>query len=135
MAERAIIVHTLDEARAAVAAAAQLGVPVTLASAAGAAGYTGALWFREVAATAAAERPEVEVTAVLDCGTKPGLVLAALRQGLKTVRFTGRKSTARTLSEIAAGYGAELITGPFKAVDLLDQPEPEAVCRRWLARR
>jgi fructose/tagatose bisphosphate aldolase len=133
MTRRAIIVHSLAEARAAVAAAAELGVPLTLASAPGAAGTTGAAWFRELVALAASGHPETPVTAVLDCGDKPGHVLAALRQGLRAVRFTGRKSTAARLAQIAAHYGAEVITGPVQAVDLLDDPEPEAACRRWLS--
>ena len=135
MARRPIIVHSLEDARAAVTVAAELGVPVTLASAPAAAGYLGALWFRELVAMAAAERPEADVSAVLDCGGRPGHVMAALRQGLKRVRFTGRKSTARSLAELAAQYDAEIVTGAFRAHDLLDQPEPEAACRRWLAPR
>ena len=134
MAERPIIVHSLKEARAAVAVAAELGVPVTLASAPEAAGYLGALWFRELVAMAAAERPEAEVDAVLDCGDQPGHVMAALRQGLKRVRFTGPKSTATTLRALAGRYDAEIVTGALRAHDLMDQAEPEAACRRWLAR-
>jgi fructose/tagatose bisphosphate aldolase len=135
MAERPIIVHSLKEARAAVAAAAELGVPVILASAPEAAGYLGALWFRELVAMAAAERPEAEVSAVLDCGDQPGHVMSALRQGVKRVRFTGRKSTAATLAALAAQYDAEIVTGALRAHDLVDQSEPEAACRRWLAPR
>lgn len=133
MATCAIIVHSLEDARAAISVAAELGVPVTLASAPGAAGYLGALWFRELIALAAAEHPEAEVSTVLDCGDKPGHVMAALRQGLKTLRFTGRKSTAETLSALAAAYGATLMTGPLPAHDLLGQLKPEAVCHLWLS--
>ncbi len=134
MAERPIIVHSLEEARAAVAVAAELGVPVTLASAPEAAGYLGALWFRELVAMARAERPEAEVDAVLDCGDQPGHVMAALRQGLKRVRFTGPRSTATTLRALADQFDAEIMTGALRAHDLMDQAEPEAACRRWLAR-
>ena len=79
--QRAITVHSLDQARAALAAAAALDRPVTLVSAPGAAGYAGVAWFRKVVDLAAADQPGVTVTAVLDCADKPGLVLAALRQG------------------------------------------------------
>ncbi len=133
MAGRAIIVHSLDHARAAVGAAAAAGVPVTLLSAEGAAGGVGAAWFREVVAQASAEHPEVAVTAVLDCGDKPGHVLGALRQGLKRLRFTGRKATAEKLSAIAAQSGAEIVTRRIEALDLLDLAEPAAACRRWLS--
>ncbi len=134
MAESAIIVHSLEHARAAVAAAAALNVPVTLASAPGAAAYLGPMWFAEVVGHAAAEHPDAQVSAILDCGAMPGLVLAALRQGIKRVRFTGRASTAAKLAAIAGGHGAEMVRGRLNGRDLLDSPDPAAACRRWLAR-
>ncbi len=133
MTQRPIIVHSLAEARAAVAAAAELGVPVTLASAPDAAGYLGALWFRELVQMASAERPEVQVGALIDCGDQPGHVMAALRQGLKRIRFTGPKSTAETLGSLASRYDAEIVTGALRAHDLIDQAKPETACRRWLS--
>ncbi len=133
MMGRPIIVHSLAEARAAVAVAAELGVPVTLASAPEAAGYLGALWFRELVKMASTERPEVRVDAVIDCGDQPGHVMAALRQGLKRVRFTGPKSTAATLRNLASQYDAEIVTGALRAHDMAGQAEPETACRRWLA--
>ncbi len=133
MAERAIIFHSLEHARTAVAVAAELGVPVTLASAPGAAAYVGPQWFAEVVACVATEYPEVRISAILDCGTAAGLTLAALRQGLKRVRFTGPAATAAKLTAIARRQGAEVVRGRLPARDLLDTPDPEAVCRRWLA--
>ena len=137
MKGRPIIVHSLAEARAAVAAAAGLGVPVTLASAPEAAGYLGALWFRELVRMASEERPEARVSALIDCGDQPGHVMAALRQGLKRVRFTGSKTTAKTLGELARQYDAEIVTGALRAHDLahdpMDQAQPETACRRWLS--
>ncbi len=133
MRGRPIIVHSLAEARAAVSAAAGLGVPVTLASAPEAAGYLGALWFRELVAMVSEERPEVRVNAVLDCGDQPGHVMAALRQGLKRVRFTGPKTTAATLRSLASQYDAEIVTGALRAHDLMDQATPETACRCWLS--
>ena len=133
MAERPIIVHSLEHARTAVAVAAALDVPVTLASAPGAAAYVGPQWFAEVVANAAATDPEVQVSAILDCGNSPGLVLAALRQGLKRVRFTGSAATADKLFAIARRQGAEVVRGRLNTLDLLDSPDPEATCHRWLA--
>ncbi len=133
MTQRPTIVHSLAEARAAVAAAAELGVPVTLASAPEAAGYLGALWFRELVRMASEERPEVRVNSVIDCGDQPGHVMAALRQGLKRVRFTGSKTTAAMLGDLASQYDAEIVTGALRAHDLMDQAKPETACRRWLS--
>ncbi len=131
----AVIVHSLGQARAAVQAAAGLGVALTLTSAPGAAASAGVPWFREVVRLAAAAAPCVEVTALIDCGDQPGLVLAALRDGAKLVRFSGRKSVAEKLAAIARRQEAVLITGRLEALDLLDHPDPQAACHDWLARR
>ena len=135
MAGRVVIVHSLEDARAAVAAAGELGVPVTLASAPGAAGYLGALWFRELLTMIEDEHPDVAIDALFDCADKPGFVLAALRQGLRRLRFTGPKATAATLAAMADDYGAEIVTGRLTALDLLDRPDAQDACRRWLSRR
>ena len=131
-AARAIIVHDLDHARAALAAAAECGRPVTLLSPPGAAGYAGAPWFLRVVALAADEHPEAEWDAVLDCADRPGHVLAALRQGAMAVRFTGSKATAGKLAAIAESYGARLESGRTRALDLRGEADPQSACRSWL---
>lgn len=135
MADHTIIVHSLDDARTAAGVAAELGVPVTLASAPGAAAYLGALWFERMLKIVAEDQPRAMVTGLLDCADRPGHVLAALRHGLKHVRFTGPKATAQRLAAIAAQSDATVVTGRLRALDLLDEPDPAAACRRWLARR
>jgi hypothetical protein len=129
-----IIVHSLAHARAALAAAHALAVPVTLASAAGAGGYAGPLWFKWLVAAARAEFPEAAATAVLDCGIEPGTTLAALRHGFKHVRFTGNETALEPLREIAQELGAEIETGASpEALDLLSERDPEAAARAFLA--
>ncbi len=129
-----IIVHSLAHARAALAAARALDVPVTLASARGAGGYGGPLWFKALIDAARADFPEVTATAVLDCGSEPGTTLAALREGFKRVRFTGSDKPLGALMEIARQSGAEIETGePPEALDLLTERDPETAARRYLA--
>lgn len=132
MAGKAVIIHSSAHARAALAAAAELGVPVTLASAPAAAAYAGPGWFQEVVIQAQNEFSQVPATALLDCGDKPGHVLAALRMGLTRVRFTGRKAVAGKLAAIAEAYGAELLTGRLEALDLRLAANPAAACLAWL---
>jgi len=130
-----VIVHSLDHARAALAAARDLKVPVTLASARGAGGYMGPLWFKALIETARADFPGVAVAAVLDCGDEAGTTLAALRHGLKRVRFTGDETALAPLREIARELGAEIETGAEPdALDLLDEADPEAAARTHLGR-
>lgn len=132
MSGKAVIIHSLDHARAALAAAEACGTAVTLLSAEAAAGSAGAPWFAAVVGIASADCPAVEVRAVLDCGDRPGDVIGALHQDIKAVRFTGRKAVAERLRAVAGEYDAVLLTGRIKALDLLDHPAPEAACRDWL---
>jgi fructose/tagatose bisphosphate aldolase len=129
---RAVIIHSIDHARAACEAAAALGVPVTLMSAPGAAAYAGAGWFLKAVARASAEHPGARVTAVLDCGDEPGRALGALRQGCEWIRFTGKPRTAAKIAAIAEQYGAALYEGSGPTLDLVHEPDPYAACRAWL---
>ncbi len=133
-AERFIVIHSLGHARAALEAAASLGVRVTLASAPGAGISAGPGWFKAVIEMARSEFPVVEISCVLDCGDAAGMVLAGLRQGLPRVRFDGPAATAARLADIAAQCGAVLERDPLEpALDLLDRDDPAASCRAFLA--
>ena len=135
MSGKRIIVHSLEDARAALAAARDLKVAVTLASAAGAGGYAGPLWFKALIAAARAEFPEAEAVAVLDCGREAGTTLAALRHGFKRVRFTGEAAALQSLREIAQALGAEIETGEAPtALDLQGERDPESAARDYLQR-
>ena len=134
MVEKRIIVHSLAEAEAALGAAAALEVAVTLVSARGMAGFMGPMWFKVLIEEAAAAQPAARVTAMLDCADEPGTVLAALRAGLKRVRFGGGEETRRRLDEIASQLDArvEAETPDGAELDLLDQRDPAGACRAFL---
>ena len=132
MTRRAIIVHGLEDARAALAAAAELGVPVTLRSAPGAAAYLGAQIFRQIIETARAEYPGVDAVGVLDCGEDAGFALAALRNGVERVRVDLPAETRARVADIARQHGAALDDDPVSALDLLDCDTPAERCRTWL---
>jgi hypothetical protein len=137
--DRPVIIHSLIDARAAVTAAAELGVPLTLASAPGAAGYAGVAWFGELIATACAEHPDVVVTAVLDCGDAPGRVMEAVRwcavpsRPRLVLRFIGDDALAGPLQDIADAAGLRLIRDLPPALDLAGAADPAAACHGWLA--
>lgn len=128
----AIIIHGLEDARAALAAARELRVPVAIISAPGGGGYGGAGWFAALVREAQAECPDVPVTAILDCADAPGFVLGAFRAGLKAVRFTGREDVAAKLADIAGAHGAILITGDVATIDLRGRRDAVAACKTWL---
>lgn len=112
----AFIVRNLAEAGAAFAAAAAVGRPLVLLSAADAAGYAGAGYFK--ALMTAVAQPGVASAAFLDCGDSPGLVLAALREGVGGVIFTGAPAMSAKLDAIARAQGARLLTKRPPAVDV-----------------
>jgi len=121
---REIVIHSLEHAQAALAAAAACGQDVTLASAPGAALQTGPGWFKSVIEQASAAYPAVAVKAILDCSDQPGAAMAALRAGLKDLRFHG----AVELREKLAGMGAVLAPPPDAVLDLREISGPEAAC-------
>ena len=133
MKPRAVIIHELAHACAALAAAAELGVPVELWSAPGAAAYAGAGWFDAVMRAAGNRVPAAVFIAVLDCHDRADLVQAALRQGLTDVCFRGPKAVAVRLADVARQYGATLHRKMPTALDLLHADDPPAACRAWLA--
>ena len=132
---RRIVVHSLEQARAALGAASELGVPLTLASALGAGGYVGPLWFKALIEAARADHPAVNLTAVLDCADEAGTALGALRAGLKCVRFTGPAEVRARIAAIAAELGATIDhEAAPERLDLLDIPDPKGAARAFLAR-
>jgi hypothetical protein len=133
MTGHAIIIHSPDHARAALAASVALGVPVCLRSPPSAAAYLGAAVFREMIAAAAADYPDATFTAVLDCGEDPGFALNALRHGIKVVRIRCPAEVRARIADIASQTGASLDDCEGPALDLLDQADAPETCRAWLA--
>lgn len=133
-ARRVLVIHSLAHAHAAAAVSAEQRLPVTLATAPGAAAYLGPAWFGRVIAIAAREHPHARLDGLFDCGDAAGHVMAALRYGLRRIRFTGARRQRERLVGLAAAYGAEIVSGPTETLDLLDVEEPEAAIRAWLGK-
>jgi hypothetical protein len=96
-----VVVHDLDEARAALAAAAERGLPIQLRSAPGAAAYAGVGYLRALGEA-------VDHELIIDCGDDAGLVMAALRTGCRRLVFSGDEEIARKLADMAAQLGGRL---------------------------
>ena len=133
----AIVVHDLDQATAALRAAAAAGVPVTLWSAPGAAAYAGLGFLGSVFEKAREAVPEARHDAVVDCAASGVLAHEALSRGFAGVAFTGRGTMRRTLQAIAEAEGRRLVTaGPGRgALDLARSDAPERDCALYLAKR
>ncbi|NQU60973.1 MAG: hypothetical protein HQ512_07565 [Rhodospirillales bacterium] len=136
MSDRPIIIHCLDDAKAALAVAGELDVPVTLRSAPGAARYLGAQVFRDMIEEAAGSYPHLRITSVFDCGDDPGLALGAMRHGLKVIKTSVSGEALKSLADIAKQSGARLDEGGPEgqepALDLLDMEDTKTAVRKWL---
>jgi hypothetical protein len=120
----AIVVHHLEQARAALAAAAELGCALELRSAPGAAAYAGVGYLKALGDALGQEL-------LIDCGDDAGLVMAALRTGCRRVAFSGRTEVGRRLGDIAEQLGAALVLEVRAPDVVMLQPEddPAAVLR------
>lgn len=106
------VVHSLAEARAALAAGRAAGLPVVLVSPPGAAAYIGVGYFWAVVEAARAEFSEISIEAVMDCGEAPGFALSALRTGFRTVVLRGDPRARARVAAIARGLGGRLLARP-----------------------
>ena len=121
------IVHTLDQAGAALTAAAKSGASVTLMSAPSAATGVGGAYFQRMIAEARRAVPGAVSTAVLDCGSSAGFALAALRAGAEAVHVSGDPAVIAKLVDIATQTGGAVVsdvTAPL--ADLRQSSDPFA---------
>jgi hypothetical protein len=114
-----VVIHHLDQARAALAAAAGLGCALELRSAPGAAGYAGVGYLKALG-------DEVGQELLIDCGDDAGLVMAALRTGCRRIAFSGTAELGRRLADMAEQLGAALVVEAHGPEVIVLQPEDDA---------
>lgn len=129
-----IVVYALADACAALQAAAEKNIEITLVSPAGAAGFAGPGWFRELVAQARDAVPGAAFDSVLDCAGEAGLALAAVREGVQAIRFDGPSDVRTKVGDIAVQSGCALIEIDYAhALDLDQCTDAPTYCRDWLA--
>ena len=121
-----VVVHHLEQARAALAAASDLGCAVQLRSAPGAAHYAGVGYLKALGDAAGHEL-------LIDCADDAGLVMAALRTGCRWLTVSGSGELAAKLADIAAQRGATLRheTTPPDVVLLNPETDPRLALEAW----
>lgn len=116
-------------------AARERGLCVLLVSAKGAAATLGPAVWREMIAEAEKAEPGALAAAVLDCGNDPGFALAALREGIKTIRVDAPPEVRAKIADIAGQMSATLMADrPDPACDLNAATDALAKARDWLSR-
>jgi hypothetical protein len=129
----AIVIHGIDDLRAALAAAASLDRALTVLSIPGAAGSAGAPWFHALIRAGSDEFPHVPLTGVLDCADQPGFALAALRTGCRDILLLDSVPAWPRVRAIVEAAGARLYGSPGPAFDPRFFRDPMGACREWLA--
>ena len=128
----AILVRHLEDAIAALEVAQAMKRPVTLLSPEAGALWLGPGWLVAVAREAAKAVPGAKCRTLLDCADRPDLAQAALRDGTDAILFTGPARIATKLADIAAAYGAVLLTERPPALELARARSPADALRHWL---
>ena len=120
----AIIIHGIEDLRAALEAAASLNRALTVLSIPGAAGSAGAPWFHALIQAGSAEFPQVALTGVLDCADQPGHALAALRTGCRDLLLLdfGARMAARPRHRRSLRSPAPWLPRPHIQPALLPRP-------------
>ena len=140
MMDAVVLYHNGDQAKAALAAAAETGMSIALATEPGAARYAGPSYLAAAFADADRVYPGVKAEAWIDCGEDADLVLRSIKAGWRHVVFSGRKPVAERIGDICAGRHVSLRShrefGKSASVlDLGDTPEPMAGMRNFIMAR
>jgi hypothetical protein len=93
-----VVVHDLSQAHAVVDFARSLGARVRIVSAPYVAAFAGVAFVRAL-------EEQLGVRIVADCGKDAGLVMAALRTGLRDMLFAGDERLRQPLAEMASAVG------------------------------
>ena len=113
----AVIVHGAADARTALAP----GLPVTLLSAPGAAGFAGCLWWQQLVALARKQHPATDAIDILDCADASGLAMGALRSGVCRLVLWRQAPGWDAVAAIAAAQAGFVLTQAPPALDLRER--------------
>lgn len=111
---KAVVVHCITDVDRACGA----GLPVTVLSAPGAAIFAGPGWWLSLLRLARARHGGLIAADILDCADAPGLALAALRLGQRTLILDRACPGFDTVAVTAGSLGASLLSIRPDALDL-----------------
>lgn len=135
-----VVIYGMADAVAALTAARAAGVRVRLQVPLALTASLGTDAARETIEQAGAAVPDVppsDIDWTVECGNRPGLALAALRAGAKSVQVDAAADIRQRIADIAQKCGGRLAQrAPASAtLDLADAVDARAACRTWLNRR
>lgn len=126
----AVVVHSLAD----VALACAPGLAVTLLSAPGAAVFAGPGWWLALIGLAQTRFPGLIAADILDCGDAPGLALAALRLGQRTLILDPACPAFTAVAATATGLGGQVHPSCPVALDMAERGATRRLAA-WLSGR
>lgn len=129
---RVVIIHTLDQAIAALTIAAELQRPITLQSAPGALEYAGSLYLLNLFEQAARAVPSADATFILDSGNDAALAIGAILDGHRILRPSLAAPLFQKLADIAQNHRAQLCENPAKTLDIRHEHDLKTRLGEWL---
>lgn len=133
MNQPAIIIRSLDQAKAALAAAQTAGAAVILQSPENAAQTMGPALFKMIMEEAAKAMPDATFTAVYDCADKPGHATAALRAGITHILLACPDDARQKVIDMAGQMNASVVDASPTLFDPSAAGEDaETACLNWL---
>lgn len=130
---RPVVVHTLEQAHAALEAAAELKQSIVLQSAPDAIFYAGGLYLFHMFKQARAACPKAKAIFILDCADAGAEAIAAMQTGHTHIRSSAAPELRKKLADIAAQHGVTLYTGNDEALDLAKVRDTKNACKHWLS--
>lgn len=129
----AVVIHSLADARLALAAVGRLGGRDAVLLSAPAAGcFMGPAWWRAMIDIATSEHPAIAVADPLDCDAAAGRALEALRIGQRHLILFPSCPQHAAVRERAGSVGAILRVERPAALDL-GRPDAARLLEAWLA--
>jgi hypothetical protein len=107
--ENYIIIETIEQAKAALKAAAESDAEITLQTTPDAIFYAGSMYLLNMFRQAQAAYPYVKATFILDAGEAGAEVIAAIQDGHKNIKSNAKPEIRAKLRAIAAGHGVNFI--------------------------
>lgn len=131
-----VYIHTLEHAQAALKAADNLDIFVTLCTPPGAEHYIGLTSLQALFEFAGRAYPNLEYSIVLDCAMDVALAHRAILMGFQTIILDSLGPENKKLKQIASKSGIKILNSrlTIDILDLLDSDEPYTLCKQYYRR-
>ncbi len=127
-----IVIYSISDLRAALLAAEETGFGLSVITAPGIASTLGPRWFTAMLARLQDDYPETPLLAIMDCGDREGVAMAALQHGVPAIYFKGHPTSTQKLQWMARKVKAEFFNQLGPKLDLLENSDSYEACYAWL---